>query len=109
RLLISGVGKDTKELELLDNLALGWRDLIKADLSRISLGYSATDTVGNASESMEWIRKNDVKSVRLVTSNYHMARTHLEFRKVMPDVEIIEHPVMPKNFNKKDWQESKAT
>lgn len=107
RMLISGVGKDTKELELLDSLAIGWRDLIKADISKISLGYAATDTVGNATESMDWIRKHNVKSIRLVTSNYHMARTHLEFRKVMPELKVIDHPVIPHNFNKKEWQENK--
>ena len=108
KLLISGVGKATKSFELLDSLVIGWRDLIKTDMSRISLGYEATDTVGNASESEAWIKKNKVRSVRLVTSNYHMARAHLEFRKRMPDIKVIENPVIPQNFNKKDWQESKA-
>ena len=107
KLFISGVGKDTKALELLDSLAIGWRDILKMDMSRISLGYAATDTIGNASESEEWIRKNNIKTIRLVTSNYHMPRTHLEFRKRMPELKIIEHPVIPRNFDKHEWQESK--
>ncbi len=107
KLLISGVGKDTKALEILDTIAIGWRDLVKTDMSRINLGYAATDTVGNASESEEWVKENNIKSVRLVTSNYHMPRTRMEFRKLMPDLEIIEHPVIPHSFDKHKWQESK--
>lgn len=109
KLLISGVGKTTRTAELLDSLAIGWRELLKMDLNKISLGYEATDTVGNANESESWVRKNKVESVRLVTSNYHMPRAHLEFRKRIHDVKVIEHPVIPGNFDKTKWQDDKAT
>jgi len=38
-----------------------------------------------------------------------MPRAHLEFRKKMPDLIIIENPVFPLDFRKQDWQENKAT
>ena len=109
KLFISGVGQNTKASELMDSLVIGWKELVKVDVSRVSLGYEATDTVGNARESKTWIEENNIKSIRLVTSNYHMARAHLEFRKIMPKLEVIESPVIPAHFNKADWKDSKPT
>lgn len=40
----------------------------------IELGKVATDTKSNAQESIAWIREHKVKSVRLVTSDWHMPR-----------------------------------
>ena len=37
---------------------------------KVELGYKAHDTIGNAREIKEWIEKNNITSVRLVTSNY---------------------------------------
>jgi uncharacterized SAM-binding protein YcdF (DUF218 family) len=107
RLLISGVGMDTTTPELLKVLELGFAELAKIDISGISLGYTATDTVGNAKESASWIEKNQIKSIRLVTSNYHIQRAKLEFKKLMPNLIIIEHPTFPADFNKKEWRTNK--
>ncbi|MEM6782006.1 MAG: YdcF family protein [Pseudomonadota bacterium] len=64
----------------------------------ITLGYEATDTVENGYESARWIKDNDVESIRLVTSNYHMARAGIIFHHHSPQTEIIRHPVEPDNF-----------
>lgn len=109
RLLISGVGKGTRTSELLEAAMTGWQDMVKTDVRKISLGYKASNTVGNASESENWIRANNIHSIRLVTANYHMARAHLEFRKTMPSLVIIENPVFPDDFHKEKWEESKPT
>ena len=65
----------------------------------ISLGYEAGDTRGNAAETAAWIRKQGYRSLRLVTSAYHMPRSLLQFRRLMPEVEILIHPVFPE-----DWE-----
>jgi uncharacterized SAM-binding protein YcdF (DUF218 family) len=60
---------------------------------RIELGHKAHSTVGNARETAEWARQQHVKSIRLVTSNYHMPRSLYEFHAMLPDVAIYPEPV----------------
>ncbi len=69
----------------------------------VVLGYSAGDTAGNARETAEWMAKEGFASLRLVTANYHMRRSLLEFRRVMPAVVLIPHPVFSPNFKNEDW------
>ena len=72
----------------------------------IVLGHDATSTAANADETASWMRNQDFHSLRLVTANYHMRRSLLEFRHAMPDVRIIPHPVFPeagRNDNWLDW------
>jgi uncharacterized SAM-binding protein YcdF (DUF218 family) len=64
---------------------------------------AADDTRGNAVETAAWIREQGFGSLRLVTANYHMPRSLLEFRHAMPDIEIVPHPVFPENFKQDEW------
>ncbi|QCI80086.1 YdcF family protein [Hankyongella ginsenosidimutans] len=59
----------------------------------VTLGRTAEDTIGNANETLAWVRQNKVRSLRLVTSDVHMPRAMLEFRAAMPRVEIVSDPV----------------
>lgn len=59
----------------------------------ITIGYKATTTTGNANEVAEWLHDRKFKTITLVTSNYHMPRAMLEFRRAVPDVSIIAYPV----------------
>ncbi|MCP4394110.1 MAG: YdcF family protein [Alphaproteobacteria bacterium] len=49
---------------------------------RIYLGYEAQDTMENALETAEWVYRENVKSIRLVTSAYHMPRAMLYFKNI---------------------------
>ena len=69
----------------------------------VFIGYEADDTRGNAAETAAWIRDQKFLSLRLVTATYHMPRSLLEFRRAMPTVEIIAHPVFPEIFKRADW------
>jgi uncharacterized SAM-binding protein YcdF (DUF218 family) len=69
----------------------------------IALGYEADNTRGNALETARWLNHEDYGSMRLVTASYHMPRSLLEFRRVMPDVGIIAHPVFSENYHQDDW------
>lgn len=93
-LFISGVNQKVKPQELV---ALWKGDHAKV-LPRITLGYAAESTAQNAIESQQWIRDNHIKSVRLVTANYHMTRSLLMFQSAMPELLIYQHPVMPDDF-----------
>ncbi|MEX0922528.1 MAG: YdcF family protein [Rhodovibrionaceae bacterium] len=63
----------------------------------IALGYEAGNTRGNAEETAAWIGKQGYSSLRLVTSAYHMPRSLLQFRRLLPGVEIVPHPVFPED------------
>lgn len=69
----------------------------------IELGYQARNTIGNAKETALWVVRNGFKSIRLVTSTYHMPRSLLEFKRYMPDIEIIPHPTQSRRVKQKDW------
>ncbi|MEE8453338.1 MAG: YdcF family protein [Limibaculum sp.] len=99
KLFISGVyrGVDVREL-------LSVSQQSPADLDCcIALGYEADSTRGNARETADWMRGQGLGSLRLVTAAYHMPRSLLEFRRVMPEIEIVPHPVFSKPVKQRDW------
>lgn len=69
----------------------------------MALGHAADNTRGNAEETADWIRKEGFSSLLLVTANYHMPRSLLEFRRLMPGVTIIPHPAFPDGFKADQW------
>ncbi|MBV8122013.1 MAG: YdcF family protein [Alphaproteobacteria bacterium] len=70
----------------------------------VVLGYKAENTLGNAIETKDWMRQQGYHSLRLVTSWYHMSRSLLEFKRVMPDFEIIPHPVLLRPAKPQNWR-----
>ena len=93
-LLISGVNKGVQLPSLLK--VWGYKQTLPECC--ITLGYQAESTLGNAIEAREWVEKNNIHSIRLITATYHMPRSLLEFRHALPGTEIISHPVIPANF-----------
>lgn len=69
----------------------------------VVLGHTADNTVGNAEETRAWMEKEGFKSLRLVTANYHMPRSLMIFRRYMPKIEIIPHPVAPESVKLSQW------
>jgi uncharacterized SAM-binding protein YcdF (DUF218 family) len=69
----------------------------------ISVGYQADDTAGNARETAIWVGAKGFKSIRLVTASYHMPRSLVEFRRALPDLTILPHPVYPPQFKRDQW------
>ena len=49
----------------------------------VDLGSESVDTRSNAEEAGRWLAKHDYKSVRLITSDWHMRRARYEFEKVL--------------------------
>ncbi|MBR1825284.1 MAG: YdcF family protein [Alphaproteobacteria bacterium] len=98
KLFISGVAKAANITEI-ENKA-GVRLLLP---EKVELGYKAQNTVGNASEVKEWIEKNQIKSVRLVTSNYHLPRSMAELSAYHLSLKVIPHPVYSEKISQKWW------
>ena len=99
KLFISGVSKNSSldEIKKRQNLEI-------ENENNVSLGHQAKDTFGNAKETIAWLKKNKINSIRLVTSNYHLERSLIEFRAQAPKLEIIGHPVYSDKVKKKWWK-----
>ena len=69
----------------------------------IALGYAADNTAGNAAETARWMKEQGYRSLRLVTSGYHMPRALAEFRAAMPGAAMAPHPVFSDSFPAVGW------
>lgn len=99
RLLISGVNREVRRRELRA-LTPGSSKLFNCC---VDLGFEAENTVGNASEIAEWARKQDYRSLIVVTSDYHMARSMLEIRSALPSVVLIPYAVSTPTLDQPNW------
>lgn len=101
-LLISGVhhAADLKDLLLKAHMVEGDFPCC------ITLGFQASDTVGNANETATWAKDHHIHTLRLVTANYHMPRALIEMKRSLPSVRLVAHPVRPAGFSpwsKRGW------
>lgn len=99
KLFVSGVHRGVDVSQLLRIARQAPRELDCC----IVLGHDADDTVGNARETARWISAEGYDSLRLVTANYHMRRSLLEFRRALPQATIVAHPVTPPHVKRRDW------
>jgi|TARA_R110000751_G_scaffold2018_8_gene8875 uncharacterized SAM-binding protein YcdF (DUF218 family) len=61
----------------------------------VKLGYLAVDTRSNAGEAAQWLKENEFTSVRLVTTDWHMARSAAEFSETLPpDMRVVKDAVV---------------
>lgn len=90
QLFVSGVDPEVKTGEFAAEFEVPPRTMQCC----VTLGFLAVDTRSNAGEAAEWISKGGFKSVRLVTTDWHMARAASEFREILPsDVTLVEDAV----------------
>lgn len=81
KMLVSGVDRDVREGEFAAEF-----DVDEARMECcVTLGFSATDTRTNATESANWVSANEISSLRLVTSDWHMRRAAGELDRMLPD------------------------
>jgi uncharacterized SAM-binding protein YcdF (DUF218 family) len=60
----------------------------------VELGFAALDTRGNARETAAWVTANEVGSIRLVTTDWHMRRAALELEgELPPDIALLRDAV----------------
>jgi uncharacterized SAM-binding protein YcdF (DUF218 family) len=98
-LFVSGVYEGVD----VDELLAAQTEPSKGATCCVSLGYEAQTTRGNARETAAWITDKDISSLRLVTAAYHMPRSLLEFRRIMPGITIVPHPVFPDHVKHDAW------
>lgn len=105
KLLISGVYPGVKTKQILGASLLP-TDVLKCC---VTLGHAAEDTRGNAQEAFDFMRAENFHSMQLVTSHYHMPRSLLLFRTLMPEIKIIPHPVLPDAVDLSLWWKRPGT
>lgn len=86
RMLVSGVDPDVKPVEFAVQYNIDRRLFACC----IDLGWQAVDTRSNADETQQWVARHGFKSVRLVTTDWHMPRARMELAHALgPGVEIV--------------------
>ena len=79
RLLVSGVDPAVTKPDLARRIS-GSRKWLACC---VDLGSESVDTRSNAEEAGRWLAKHNYRSVRLITSDWHMRRARYEFGKVL--------------------------
>jgi uncharacterized SAM-binding protein YcdF (DUF218 family) len=98
-MLISGVGIDVRLQDLISETDLS------PDIQQccVTLGRAARDTRENAIEAAGWAASRNISSIRLVTSDFHMPRSLLEFKRRLPHTQILAEPVSVRNIRLDGW------
>jgi uncharacterized SAM-binding protein YcdF (DUF218 family) len=85
RMLVSGVERTVRPVDL----ALEYQASEALFDCCIDLGRESVDTRSNAEETAQWLRRNKFKTVRLVTTDWHMPRARFELARQTDDIEVL--------------------
>lgn len=89
-MLVTGVDPDVTRGEF----AAAYRVPRRLMACCVELGSEAVDTRSNADETAAWVRARRYRTVRVVTSDWHMPRTRMELANALgDDAETIADPV----------------
>ena len=90
KLLVSGVDREVKPREFAAEYRVSGEEMDCC----VVLGFAALDTRGNARETAKGIEGGEYRSLRLVTSDWHMRRSAGELEQVLPaGVQVVEDAV----------------
>ncbi len=79
RLLVDGVDPAVTKADLARRI----KDSGKWLSCCVDLGSESVDTRSNAEEAGRWLSRHNYRSVRLITSDWHMRRARYEFKKAL--------------------------
>lgn len=105
RLLISGVHPKTSPDAIIRTLGASQTTFdCCVDIDRLAL-----DTIGNAEQTADWVNRNGFSSIIVVTSNYHMPRSLMEMKRLMPGKTLTAFPVSYTPLEEKNWYSNPHT
>ena len=93
RMLVTGVAPGVDA----DALAREYRTSEALFRCCIDLGSEAVDTRSNAEETVGWVRTHDYRTVRLVTSDWHLPRARMELGAALGKGVVILGDGVPSN------------
>lgn len=85
RMLVTGVAPGVRPIDL----ALEYRTSPRLFDCCVDLGADAVDTRSNAEETAQWVDTHDYRTVRLVTSDWHLPRARMELSAVLGPKVIV--------------------
>lgn len=86
RMFISGADRSTSAASIARVGALDRRVFACC----VDIGHEASNTRANAEETLEWLKGRKAKSLRLVTTDWHMPRARFELERVIGrDVRVV--------------------
>ncbi|MFA9200346.1 MAG: YdcF family protein [Cypionkella sp.] len=90
-MLVTGVDREVKP----DEFAAEY-DVSRATMQCcVTLGFAAVDTRSNAAETAAWVRERRYRSLRLVTTDWHMRRAAAELARALPEDVVIVRDAVP--------------
>lgn len=81
RMLVSGVDREV----LASEFQAEYKVPAALMACCVTLGFQSVDTRSNARETARWVAANRFRSVRLVTTDWHMRRAVMELEGSLPD------------------------
>jgi len=91
KMLVSGVDREVRPHEFAIEYGVKPDEMACC----VTLGFEAVDTRSNATEAARWIAKRKLRSVRLVTTDWHMRRAAFELRAALPDNVAVVRDAVP--------------
>lgn len=102
QMLVTGVGKGISYTSLKRTLRLTEAQIRVLECC-VDLDAAARDTIGNARSAALWADANALKSLRLVTANYHLPRAQNEFQRAFPETSLHVFAVLPPDLKLDTW------
>ena len=93
RMLVSGVDPEVKPGEFAAEFNVSEANMACC----VTLGFAAVDTRSNAAETAKWVAQNEVRSLRLVTTDWHMRRAAGELDRTLPASVTVIRDAVPSN------------
>lgn len=81
RLFVSGVDREVRPREFQAEYSVPGAMMNCC----VTLGFESVDTRTNAHEVARWIERNRLRSIRLVTTDWHMRRAAMELEQQLPE------------------------
>ncbi|MET4132668.1 uncharacterized SAM-binding protein YcdF (DUF218 family) [Porphyrobacter sp. MBR-155] len=91
KMLVSGVDSEVRPGEFAAEFGVAPEQMECC----VTLGFAAVDTRSNAAETAKWVAQNEVTSIRLVTTDWHMRRAAGEVERTLPDHVTVIRDAVP--------------
>lgn len=90
-MLVSGVDREVRPGEFAAEFGVSPAEMACC----VTLGFAAVDTRSNAAETAKWVAQKEVRSLRLVTTDWHMRRAAGELDRTLPDHVTVIRDAVP--------------